>query len=95
MGGPWPGGGAPWGQGDALLVHALGLRAHDEAEEVLVGHGGAAGRRRGGGAALVVQTGALGAGGRGRGQVVSGLQALGADTPCGNTELRCDPEVQP
>lgn len=42
-----------------MLVHPFGLRAHDEAEEVLVWYGGAPGRRRGEGAALVIQTGAL------------------------------------
>lgn len=42
-----------------MLVHSFGLRAHDEAEEVLVWYSGAPDRRRGEGAALVIQTGAL------------------------------------
>lgn len=46
-------------QGDALLVHPFGLRAHDEAEEVLVWYSGPSDRRRGRGTALVVQTGPL------------------------------------
>lgn len=46
-------------QGHALLVHSFGLRAHDEAEEVLVGYGGPSGGRWGRGTALVVQTGTL------------------------------------
>lgn len=47
------------GQGDALFVHSFGLRAHDEAEEVLVWDSGPAGRWRRGSTALVIQTGPL------------------------------------
>lgn len=47
-------------QSHSLLVHPLGLRAHDEAEEVLVWYGGPADWGASGrGAALVVQSGAL------------------------------------
>lgn len=46
-------------QGHALLVHSFGLRAHDEAEEVLVGYGGPSGGWWGRGTALVIQTGTL------------------------------------
>lgn len=46
-------------QSDTLLVHSFSLRAHDEAEEVLVWYGGPSDRRRGGGTALVIQTGPL------------------------------------
>lgn len=46
-------------QGDALLVHPLGLGAHDEAEEVLVRHGRPSDWRGRRGAALVVQAGPL------------------------------------
>lgn len=46
-------------QGHALLVHSFGLRAHDEAEEVLIWYSGPSDRRRGRGTALVIQTGAL------------------------------------
>lgn len=53
------GSGCRVGEGHPLLVHPLGLRAHDEAEEVLVWNGGPSCRRRGGSAALVVQTGSL------------------------------------
>lgn len=42
-----------------MLVHPFGLRAHDEAEEVLVWYGWAPDRRRREGTALVIQTGAL------------------------------------
>lgn len=49
-------------QGHALLVHSFGLRAHDEAEEVLVGYGGPSGGRWGRGTALVIQTGTLATG---------------------------------
>lgn len=47
------------GQGDPLLVHALGLGTHNQAEEVLVRHCGAfaGGRRRS--TPLVIQTRAL------------------------------------
>lgn len=47
------------GQGHPLLVHSFGLRAHYEAEEVLVWYSGPSDRRRGRGTALVIQTGAL------------------------------------
>ena len=47
------------GRGHPLLVHALGLRAQDEAEEVLVRDRGALGGRRGRCAPLVIQPGAL------------------------------------
>lgn len=47
------------GQGDALLVHSFGLRAHDEAEEVLVWDGRPSNGWRGRGTALVIQTGPL------------------------------------
>lgn len=43
-----------------MLIHSFGLRAHDEAEEVLVGDGRSPDRGRGRGAALVVQAGTLG-----------------------------------
>lgn len=44
-----------------LLIHPLGLDPLDEAEEVLVGHGGAAGwHPRGRRAALVIDSGGLG-----------------------------------
>lgn len=46
-------------QGHSLLVHPLGLRAHDETEEVLIWYGGPSRRGRGRSAALVIQTGAL------------------------------------
>ncbi len=46
-------------QGDTLLVHSFGLRAHDEAEEVLIRYSGPSDRRRGRGTALVIQTGPL------------------------------------
>lgn len=53
------GSGCTVGQGYPLLVHSLGLRAHDETEEVLIWYGGPSSRRRGRSTALVVQTGAL------------------------------------
>lgn len=43
-----------------LFVHPLGLDPLDEAEEVLIGHGGATGRHVRGRAALVVDSGGLG-----------------------------------
>lgn len=46
-------------QGHSLLIHPLGLRAHDETEEVLIWYGGPSRRGRGRSAALVIQTGAL------------------------------------
>lgn len=46
-------------QGDALLVHSFGLRAHDEAEEVLVWYSWPSDRGRGRSTALVIQTGSL------------------------------------
>lgn len=47
------------GQCHTLLVHSFGLRAHNEAEEVLVRDGGPSDWGRGRSAALVIQTGAL------------------------------------
>lgn len=51
--------GAVRGQYDALLIHAFGLRAEDEAEEVFVWYSGASLWGRGRGAPLVIQPGAL------------------------------------
>lgn len=44
-------------QSDALLIHSFGLRAHDEAEEVLVWYSGSSDGGRG--ATLIVQARAL------------------------------------
>lgn len=46
-------------QGDTLLVHSFGLRAHYEAEEVLIWYSGPSDWRRGRCTALVIQTGPL------------------------------------
>lgn len=46
-------------QCDTLFVHSFGLRAHNEAEEVLVWYGGPTGWRRGRGTALIIQTRSL------------------------------------
>ena len=46
-------------QGDALLVHSFGLRAHDEAEEVLVWDGRPSDGWRRRSTALVIQAGPL------------------------------------
>lgn len=46
-------------QGHTLLVHPLGLRAHDETEEVLIWYGRPSCRWRGRSTALVIQSGAL------------------------------------
>lgn len=71
-----------------LLIHPLGLHPLNEAEEILVGHGGASGqhvRRR---AALVIDPGGLGRQTRGlvvsEGPVVSGL---GDNTWAGAADL--------
>ena len=48
------------GEVDPLFVHPLGLHPLDEAEEVLVRHGGASGQHVGRRAALVVDPGGLG-----------------------------------
>lgn len=44
---------------DALLVHAFGLRAQDEAEEVFIGDSGAARRGRWRSTSLVIKPGTL------------------------------------
>lgn len=43
-------------KGNTLFIHSFGLRAHDEAEEVLVWNSGPTGRRGGRGTALIIQT---------------------------------------
>lgn len=48
------------GQIDALLIHAFGLRAQDEAEEVFIRDGGASCRGRRRSAPLVIKSGTLG-----------------------------------
>lgn len=58
----WPAHLLLWAPGEVhpLLVHPLGLHPLDEAEEVLVRHGGASGQHVRGRAALVVNPGGLG-----------------------------------
>lgn len=71
-----------------LLVHPLGLHPLDEAEEILVGHGGAAGHPVGRRAALVVDPGGLGR----HGQPVGGLafppRGSRGQRPCGRARGR-------